>query len=61
MKKNPRRLSLHRETLRHLAPATLLDFDERQPHPVAGGAVQTQQLICFSPWCAPTVGQTCRC
>jgi hypothetical protein len=60
MKKKPRRLSLNRETLRHLDRA-LLHLDERQPHPVAGGAVQTQQLACLSPWCAPTVAQTCRC
>lgn len=60
MKKKTRRLLLHRETLRHLDRATLLHFDERQPHPVAGGAL-TQQLACLSPWCAPTVAQTCRC
>ena len=60
MKKKSRRLSLHRETLRHLDRSALLHFDERQLDQAAAGAV-TQQLACLSPWCAPTVGQTCRC
>lgn len=56
MKKQPRRLSLHRETLLRLEDASL--------RALAGGmgvtvVPETQELACYSPLCGPTFWKTC--
>jgi hypothetical protein len=57
MKKQIRRLTLNRETLRRLDETTL--------HRLAGGGVvavtvqDTQQPACYSPLCGPTFWKTC--
>jgi hypothetical protein len=52
MKKQTRRLALHRETLRHLQAGAVTAN--------AIGPVQdTQQLECYSPLCGPTYWKTC--
>lgn len=56
MKKQSRRLTLHRETLLRLEDAPL--------RALAGGmgvtiVPETQQPACYSPLCAPTFWKTC--
>lgn len=56
MKKQPRRLTLHRETLLRLEDAPL--------QALVGGMVVTivpesQQPACYSPLCVPTYWKTC--
>jgi hypothetical protein len=55
MKKQTRRLTLHRETL--------LRLDETRLRHLAGGGVatvqDTQEPACYSPFCGPTFWKTC--
>jgi hypothetical protein len=53
MKKHPRRLTLHSETLLRLEDAPL--------RALAGGEVfpETQEPACYSPLCMPTFWKTC--
>jgi hypothetical protein len=55
MKKQPRRLTLHRETLLRLEDAPL--------RALAGGGVvvvqETKEPACYSPLCGPTFWKTC--
>ncbi|HSS76764.1 MAG TPA: hypothetical protein VLV54_08460 [Thermoanaerobaculia bacterium] len=55
MKKHPRRLTLHRETLLRLEDAPL--------RALAGGGVaivqETEEPACYSPLCGPTYWKTC--
>lgn len=51
--KKPRRLKLSRETL--------LRLDEPELRKVVQGGALTVNLVCLSPWCAPTVAATCHC
>ncbi|MFY9821404.1 MAG: hypothetical protein WAM82_08480 [Thermoanaerobaculia bacterium] len=56
MKKQPRRLTLHRETLLRLEDAPL--------RALAGGVgvaivPETQEPACYSPFCGPTFWKTC--
>jgi hypothetical protein len=57
MKKRPSRLTLHRETLRHLNERSL----QRTP---AGNVIpvinDTKQLECYSPLCVPTYWKGCQ-
>ena len=56
MKKQPRRLTLHRETLLRLEDAPLRAL-------AGGGGVvvvqETQEPACYSPFCGPTFWKTC--
>jgi hypothetical protein len=56
MKKQPRRLTLNRETLRRLDETTLRKLE-------GGGVVvttpETQEMACYSPLCGPTYWKTC--
>jgi hypothetical protein len=57
MKKQPRRLTLNRETL--------LRLDETTLHKLGGGGgaviitPETQEMACYSPLCGPTYWKTC--
>ena len=52
MKKQTRRLALHRETLRHLQAGAVTAT-------VIGPVNDTQQPACYSPLCVPTYWKTC--
>ena len=58
MKKQTRRLTLHRETILRLNDSALRGGAVAGPVPVT--TVQdTQQPACYSPFCVPTFWKTC--
>jgi hypothetical protein len=57
MKKQARRLSLNRETLRHLDETTLRRLNGQGVAPAY--PPHTNEPVCYSPWCVPTFGTNC--
>ncbi len=57
MKKQARRLTLNRETLRRLDETSLRGGAVAGPVPVT--VQDTQQPACYSPLCVPTYWKTC--
>jgi hypothetical protein len=55
MKKQPRRLTLSRETLLRLDEAVLRKLEGGAFAPAA----DTDEPVCYSPWCGPTTGTNC--
>ena len=56
MKKQPRRLTLNRETLLCLDETTLRKLDGRGVPVITP---ETQEMACYSPLCGPTYWKTC--
>jgi hypothetical protein len=54
MKKTAKKLTLNRETLRHLEEGTL-------PKAIAGAATQIDCSFCVTSCVTPTLRTTCRC
>jgi hypothetical protein len=57
MKKPSRRLTLNRETLRHLDETTLRRLNGQGV--VVAYPPHTKAPVCYSPFCVPTFGTNC--